>query len=193
LDIEPQMTEHNHDEPPGVSLAIIGLRSSGKSTIGAGLAQLCGFTFVDTDAIVLDHFQESTFVEVMRVHGESPWRQCEKVVAQQLLIRPGQLISMGGGMPIVPEIQLLMQEAREAGRLIVMYLDAPVELLQQRLADQPGDRSTLTGLGLIEEIETMSADRDPVYRAMADIVFAVRDEPISTTLERMAKIVTGEG
>ena len=187
------MTEHNHEEPPGVSLAIIGLRSSGKSTIGAGLAQLCGFTFVDTDDIVLDHFQESTFVEVMRVHGESPWRQCEKVVAQQLLIRPGQLISMGGGMPIVPEIQLLMQEAREAGRLIVMYLDAPVELLQQRLADQPGDRSTLTGLGLIEEIETMSADRDPVYRAMADIVFAVRDEPISTTLERMAKIVTGEG
>ena len=96
-------------------------------------------------------------------------------------------------MPIIPEIQLLMQEAREEGTLIVVYLDTPIVLLQQRLAAQPGDRSTLTGMGLIEEIETIAVDRDPVYRAMSDIIFAVQDEPIPDTLQRIAKVVVGEG
>ncbi|MDG2291454.1 MAG: shikimate kinase [Phycisphaerales bacterium] len=187
------MTDIEHAASPGVNLAIIGLRGSGKSTLGAGLAKQCDFVFVDTDDIVLDRFQEPTFVDVMRVHGEAAWRQSETAVARELLEGSGQLISMGGGMPIIPEIQLLMQEAREEGTLIVVYLDTPIVLLQQRLAAQPGDRSTLTGMGLIEEIETIAVDRDPVYRAMSDIIFAVQDEPIPDTLQRIAKVVVGEG
>ena len=187
------MSDPEHAASPEINLAIIGLRGSGKSTLGAGLARQCGFVFVDADDSVLDRFQESSFVDVMRVHGEAAWRQAETVVAREIVEGAGQLISMGGGMPIIPEVQLLMQEAREAGSLIVIYLDAPVDLLQQRLAAQPGDRSTLTGMGLIEEIEAISVDRDPVYRAMADIIFRVQDEPIPATLQRLAKLVVGEG
>ena len=66
-----------HDEPPGVSIALIGLRGSGKSTLGPDLAAHLGFNFVDTDDLVLDRFEEPSFVSVMHVHGEAAWRAAD--------------------------------------------------------------------------------------------------------------------
>ena len=180
-----------HDEPPGVGVALIGLRGSGKSTLGPGLSAALGFDFIDTDVDVLDRFQEGSFVEVLRVHGEAAWRAAEIDVARDLLARPDQVVAMGGGMPIIPDVQSMMHTARAEGELIVIYLAADPMVLEERLEASPGDRASLSGRGLVEEIRSLSDDRDPVYRALADIICPVMSEPAHETAARLASLVGG--
>ena len=180
-----------HDEPPGVSIALIGLRGSGKSTLGPDLAARLGFNFVDTDDLVLDRFEEPSFVSVMHVHGEAAWRAAELGVACELLGQPDRVLAMGGGMPAIPGVLDAIREAKEAGQLIVIYLAADPTLLGERLSASPGDRSSLTGQGLIEEIAQLHADRDPSYRSVADIICPIFDEPACDTSARLLGLVGG--
>ena len=168
-----------HDEPPGVRVALIGLRGSGKSTLGPGLSATLGFDFIDTDVDVLD------------MHGEAAWRAAEIDVARDLLARPDQVVAMGGGMPIIPDVQSMMHTARAEGELIVIYLAADPMVLEERLEASPGDRASLSGRGLVEEIRSLSDDRDPVYRALADIICPVMSEPAHETAARLASLVGG--
>ena len=64
-------------------------------------------------------------------------------------------------------------------------------LLEARLSAAPGDRSSLTGRGLIEEITQLHDDRDPVYRSIADIICPIFDEPAAETSARMIRLVVG--
>ena len=87
----------------------------------------------------------------MHVHGEAAWRAAELGVACELLGQPDRVLAMGGGMPAIPGVLDAIREAKEAGQLIVIYLAADPTLLGERLSASPGDRSSLTGQGLIEE------------------------------------------
>lgn len=179
------MTEHESDQPPGVNLALIGARGAGKSSIGPLLADRLEMEFIETDERVLARFQESTVQEVWRVHGESVWRKAELEIALTLVEGEGQVVAMGGGMPIIPEVGEAIREAQEDGRLVVIYLEATEQLLAGRLAGRQGDRPSLTGEGVIEEIERVLADRDPVYRALCDMAFRTLDEPTESTVDRL--------
>ena len=180
-----------HDEPPGVSVALIGLRGSGKSTLGPELAAHLGFQFVDTDALVLGRFEEPSFIDVMQVHGEAAWRDAELQVACGLLGQSDHVLAMGGGMPAIPEVHEAIRDAKAAGQLIVIYLAGDPTLLGARLSASPGDRSSLTGRGLIEEIEHLHAARDPLYSSMADIICPIFDEPACDTAARLLGLVGG--
>jgi shikimate kinase len=180
-----------HDEPPGVSVALIGLRGSGKSTLGPDLAGHLGFQFVDTDDDVLGRFEESSFIEIMQAHGEAAWRSAELSVAGELIGQPDRVLAMGGGMPCIPGVQESIRGAKLAGQLIVIYLAAEPALLEARLAAVPGDRSSLTGHGLIEEIRVLHEERDQIYRSLADIICPVCDESAHETSARLLGLIGG--
>lgn len=145
--------------------------------------------FVETDERVLGMFQEQTVQEVWRIHGEAAWRKAELEVALGLVQGEAQVIAMGGGMPIIPGVGDAIREAQEAGRLVVIYLEAKEQLLVQRLTCREGDRPSLTGRGVIEEIEHVLADRDPVYRALCDLAFKAAEEPTVTTVDRLVSVL----
>ena len=179
------MPDSDAGQVQGVNLGLIGARASGKSTIGPLLAQRLGMEFIDTDERTLDRFQETTVQDAWRIHGEAAWRGVELEVALELLAGEGQVLAMGGGMPIIAGVGEAMQQAQEAGRLVVIYLDAPGELLASRLSGLEGDRPSLTGKGVIEEIGGVLADRDPVYRALCDMAIQALDEPAESTVDRL--------
>ena len=180
-----------HEEPPGVSVALIGLRGSGKSTLGPDLAEHLGFQFIDTDDDVLARFEEASFVDVMEAHGEAAWRAAEQRVAGELIAQSDRVLAMGGGMPCIPGVQEAIRGAKAAGQLIVIYLSAEPALLQGRLVAVPGDRSSLTGRGLIEEISVLHDERDPIYRSLADITCPVCDESARETSARLLGLIGG--
>ena len=183
------MSEPASSQPPAANLALIGARGAGKSSIGPVLAARLDMDFVETDERVLAMFQEQTVQEAWRIHGEAAWRKVELEVALDLVQGEAQVIAMGGGMPVIPGVGEAIRGAQEAGRLVVVYLEATEQLLIQRLTGREGDRPSLTGNGVIEEIETVLADRDPVYRALCDMAFRAVEEPTDTTVDRLVSVL----
>ena len=82
------------------TIALIGYRGTGKSTLGKWLAEELGVLFVDTDAKVLEYLGLDSVMEVWATIGEEGWRAGERAVIPELLDTDG-VVALGGGAPMV--------------------------------------------------------------------------------------------
>jgi shikimate kinase len=159
---------------------LIGPRGCGKTSIGRALADRRGVSFVDLDDLVLARFAEPTVAAVWEDRGEPAWREAEVATLDALLLPPiadgGAVIALGGGTPMIPAAREIIEAARTAGVVrAVVYLKCTVAELERRLRAAPGDRPSLTGSGVAEEIAAVLAEREPTYEAIADVVHEVAD------------------
>ncbi len=153
--------------------ALVGMRGSGKTTLGMALAELSGNTFVDTDQrFVAKHGEITAFVAK---HGWPAFRsEEERIVANAL--EPGNIIATGGGA-----IESEATRATLAKDAEVIWIRADVEFLKARLA-RSKHRPSLTGASVTDEIEAVVAKRDPWYHSIADRIVAA-DQPRPEQLE----------
>ena len=154
---------------PDRSLVLIGLRGSGKTTLGRAIAERDKMPFVDLDDRVLDEFPERTITEVWRAHGEKAFRDAE-VKALEDVLQEGQrqVIALGGGTPMVDAARELLLQRRDRGELVIVYLRCEPEELQERLGILLGEnRPSLTGRDPIEEVVDVFRQRDPAYQKLA--------------------------
>lgn len=141
---------------------IIGPRGSGKTTIGKKFAESKGYQFVDTDKLVLEKAGKS-IAEIVEQHGWDYFRQLETDVLKSIK-QNNIIVSTGGGLVLAEENQQIMRNNDT-----VIYLNTHPEVLAKRLAAEPqaDQRPSLTGKSLIEEIEEVMQQREPIYRATA--------------------------
>lgn len=151
-----------------MNIILIGLRASGKTTIGRLLAQRLERPFIDLDDRALSRFQQKSIRDVWIERGEDAWRKAEAAALQEILQDNGQVIALGGGTPMIAEVQRTLQAARNAESLRIVYLKCSVGELQRRLTANPGDRPSLTAAGLTSEIASVLAQREPTYLSLAD-------------------------
>jgi shikimate kinase len=152
-------------------ILLIGLRGSGKTTIGRLLAARLGAPFVDLDEVTPGVLGCARVAEAWAKHGEAEFRRAEVVALRRALERDrGAVIALGGGTPIAPGAREIIEEARRIRGACAVYLRATPTTLRARL-QQGGagaDRPSLTGADPLDEIETVFAARDEVYRGLAD-------------------------
>jgi len=126
--------------------------------------------------------------EIFAREGEGGFRDREARELQAALAEPGPvLISTGGGVVERPE----NREALAACEHLVVYLAAAAAVLAARLAADPGDRPSLTGSTVAEEVERMLARREAWYRAAADRLVDANPEP-ETVAAAVLAIVESE-
>ena len=77
------------------SIVLIGAPGSGKTTVGAMLAERLGVTFNDADAVIVERAGKS-IAEIFTDDGEAAFRALEEQVNAELLELPG-VLSLGGG------------------------------------------------------------------------------------------------
>ncbi|MEW4490793.1 shikimate kinase AroL [Thalassoglobus sp. JC818] len=145
-------------------VTLIGYRATGKSTVGRLLASRLGWEFVDTDEQIVNVAGKS-IAEIFRDDGEQDFRELERRQLQQELSRERVVISSGGGAILSPQTRRLMQESGP-----VVWLTAKVETIVQRLNEDSastGSRPSLTGRGLVEEVESVLQTRFPLYSEAA--------------------------
>src|SRR5262245_65937938 len=85
-------------EEPGVpTVALLGLRGAGKSTVGALVAKRLGVPFVELDALV-EEAAGLPLPEIFAVHGEGHYRRLESRALEDFLAkgRPAVLATGGG-------------------------------------------------------------------------------------------------
>jgi shikimate kinase len=78
------------------NLVLIGMMSSGKSTIGELLAKKLNFKFFDIDKII-ENETKMKITEIFKIKGENFFRNLEEKTTIKLLNFSNAVISLGGG------------------------------------------------------------------------------------------------
>lgn len=154
----------------------MGLRGSGKTTLGERLAAKYRLSFVDLDRLTPGYLGARTVGEAWAKYGEAAFREAEVRALKQAIEEDPWILSLGGGTPTIPEARPLIRALKSASdtHSQVVYLRAPADVLAARLRGSgTKDRPSLTGADPIEEIAAVFALRDPLYSELADEVIEV--------------------
>jgi shikimate kinase len=165
-----------------VNLILVGYRGSGKSTVGALLAERLGRRFIDLDQIIAER-AGMPIRDIFATEGEAGFRRRESEACQGLRRTKQCVIAMGGGALIDSENRILI---RRLGK--VVWLRAPAIVLWSRIKGDPGTlngRPDLTQAGGLTEVEAKLTEREPVYRAVAHHTI----DTISTTPQAVADAI----
>ena len=145
---------------PDRHIFLIGMQGCGKSSLGKRVAKETGIPFADTDALVAQS-ANGTVNEFFERYGEEVFRRAETNALAALTRARPMIISTGGGTVMNPVNRHIM---RSWGRIV--WIDRPLEDI---LSDIKLDRRPTLRDGGLAEVERAYREREPVYRALADI------------------------
>jgi shikimate kinase len=137
-----------------VHLLLIGLFSSGKSTVGKKVATALNLPFYDSD-----HFLEEKLGESCRSYfqreKEEAFRIQEFEVIQQILNLPAGVLSVGGGAPSYPPTFHLLLQCP-----VRVYLEYSLETILQEFP--------IRGIPpFVSSLEEVYHVRHPVYHSLS--------------------------
>ena len=146
-------------------VALVGLRGSGKTTVAAALAQQLGGAWEDLDHTLAQAHAAASTSHLLRSAGEARFRELEWMHLQERAQHSSASIwATGGGLVVQP-----LARAWLARHALVVWLDAPVEVLVQRLQRDPHQRPALTALPIPEEVRWLYQQREHAYRSCAHL------------------------
>lgn len=147
------------------SIALIGLRGSGKTTLGKSLANKLGFSFFDLD-IVFQEKMEQTIADFILTHTWEDFREQEKQILFSMP-KDNVVLSCGGGV-------ILKQENREKlfSEYFTVFLDVPIDELVKRLEKNAlkEQRPAFTKKTLQEEMQELYDNRIKFYQETAHLI-----------------------
>lgn len=172
---------------PGATLGgrhvfFVGLRASGKTSLGALAAQRLGRTFVDTDQLVVQRAGR-TIEEIVQDKGWDEFRRLETNALRAVCASADPLVAAtGGGIVLAAENRELLK-----GGGPVFYLQATTLLVVDRLTRDmdPASRPPLTELPLTEEMSALREERDPLYMEVANFILHA-EEPLDSLAANVA-------
>ena len=148
-----------------MNIFLIGYRCSGKTVVARMLARKSGRLFVDTDDEMVKKFKMS-IKDIVNQEGWDSFRQKERLVIQGVCDQEHLVVATGGGCVLDREN---VSDMKKTGKLV--WLKADADTIKKRiLADERTEalRPSLTGRGLLEEIEEMLQIRNPHYEQAMD-------------------------
>lgn len=160
-----------------LNIALIGMPSSGKTTLGRMLAKSLGRTFVDLDEEIVKTDGRS-IPDIFAAEGEDGFRTKETAETQRFGKEGRQLISCGGGIVKKPEnLRALHQNG------VILFIDRPVDALAVG-----GGRPLSSSMDALRQME---AQRRPLYLAAADAVIpnnGTLDDALHAAMEALDEI-----
>jgi len=170
-----------------MSIVLIGYRGSGKTTIGRRLADRLWWPFVDTDDLVVKAAGKS-IADIFEQHGEKRFRDLETEAVKEVAKLQEHVIALGGGAVLRREN---VEALRKADHKLVYLKCDPAELYKRIQADPntASRRPSLTPSGGLEEITTLLAEREPLYRAAMTAELDVTNQSASDAVVYITRLV----
>jgi shikimate kinase len=171
-------------------IVLLGLRASGKSTIGRRLADKVRRFFIDLDDVTAIELGTATAGEGLSTFGEPAFRAAEVRALTKALAKPPRVIALGGGTPTAPGAREMLAARRADGTAFLIYLRAEAETLKNRLrATDLATRPALTDADPLSEVDVLLERRDAMYSALADEVIEVDELTTDEVLARVHSLV----
>ena len=145
------------------NLFLVGMMGAGKTTVGRLLARRLRLRFFDSD-LEIERRCGVKVPTIFDIEGESGFRLRESQTLEELTALDGIVLATGGGAVIAEQ-----NRRRLAARGTVAYLYARPEDLYERVR-QDRNRPLLATADPLARLHELHAHRDPLYRAIADVV-----------------------
>lgn len=153
----------------GLNLYLVGMMGTGKSAVGRPLADALGYTFIDADD-TLERAAGRSIPEVFAEDGEEGFRRLETQVLNQIACIQRLVVATGGGVVTRPENWGHLRQG------VVVWLDAPEDLLLERLRNDPTPRPLLNDPDPAARLSELLGRRRPLY-TQADLTIRQDGRP----------------
>lgn len=141
------------------NIILVGMMSSGKTTLGKKLARILGYRFVDLDKLI-EQDQNMDIPAIFAQKGEPYFREVESRVLKGIATRRNMVLASGGGTPcFFNNMDLINQMG------ISIFLDVPAADLARRIENHgKDDRPILSGAtSLADTLDQKIKERLPFY------------------------------
>jgi shikimate kinase len=141
-------------------IALIGMPSAGKTTVGSHVAQKLGFDFLDLDSMV-EEKEGKSLIDVMDEKGPDYFRAMEFDFIKDIDKNKKVVISPAGSI-------IFYKDAIDwiADNCFVVFLDTPFEVIQERLSREPKAVAGLKERGL----KSIWDERRSIYEKYAQAI-----------------------
>lgn len=163
------------------NITMIGMPSSGKSTIGVLLAKRLGFSFVDVD-IVIQEKEGKLLKEIIAEKGMDGFLEVENRHNAELDVKLS-VIAPGGSVIYGEEAMKHLKEISE-----VVYLKMSYEEMEKRIGNVV-DRGVALKEGFT--LRDLYNERVPYYERYADIVIDEAGKTPGQTVDELRDIIEG--
>ena len=163
------------------NITMIGMPSSGKSTIGVLLAKRLGFSFVDVD-IVIQEKEGRLLKEIIADEGMDGFLEVENRINAGLDVWLS-VIDHGGSVIYGEEAMKHLKEISE-----VVYLKMSYEEMERRIGNVV-DRGVALKPGFT--LRDLYNERVPLYEKYADIVIDEAGKTPGDTVDELRRVIEG--
>jgi 3-dehydroquinate synthetase/shikimate kinase len=166
-----------------MDLVLVGLPGSGKTAVGRRIARRHDAELVDLDEVIVAAAGRP-IPEIFEDEGEAGFRARERAAVTALGPADSasplrRVISTGGGAPVDPRNRWQLYRGRWAA-----WLDAPPEVLAQRIRRSPNPRPLLVGRDPIGKMRDLAVGRARFYAPALRVNGIIGVGAIVETLER---------
>ena len=143
-------------------VVLVGLPGSGKTTVGALVAEKLHAGFVDIDAVLVRR-EGKPVTMIFAEKGEAAFREFERQEMETALANPPAIIASGGGWAAQPGA---VEGAKS--RAFVVYLRARADTAAKRAAPEGTRPLLMGGEGPVERMRQLLKERDASYALAHD-------------------------
>ena len=161
------------------SVALLGVRGAGKSTLGKQVATQLEWRFIELDEEI-EREAGMSLGELFTTYGESYYREVEGVVLKQLKEEtPPYLIAAGGSLVTHAHHYNLLSNLTRT-----VYLEASAEELMTRVIAQGDQRPMRDHPHAMAALRALIKQRSPLYRS-ADYTLSTSGCSVDELVERL--------
>ena len=165
----------------GRHLVLVGMMGAGKTTIGRSLATRLGRVLLDSDQMI-EAREGRTVREIFADDGETAFRTIETAVLVEALDAPEPaVIAAAGGVVLSEQNRVALRSSTAR----VVWLRADPALLVERV--RSGPHRPLLDDDPERVLRQMYADREPLYREVADAIVTVDNRSINDVVEAVLR------
>jgi XRE family aerobic/anaerobic benzoate catabolism transcriptional regulator len=176
----PDLLASSAADDPRPIIALLGLRGSGKTSVGRRFARRLKMPFLELDTVIAER-AGLALGEVFSLYGEEYYRRLERDVLTDLLsaARPS-VIAVGGGLVTAPDTFALLRR-----HAVTVWLRARPVDYWNRVMKQGDQRPMKEHPQAREALRDLVARRDPLYR-QADLTVDTAGLTVVQTVNRVA-------
>lgn len=166
-----------------MNIVLLGYRGTGKSTLAQSLANKLKRLVYDVDALIVQSAGMS-IPNIVSQRGWTQFREMESAVVKAVAEKTG-IIDCGGGVVLDPRN---IRHLRQRGKIVL--LTAELDAILERIRQDPNRPPLKHGLTFEEEQRRVLAEREPKYRAAADMICDTTATPPEETVAEIIRVFT---